>query len=135
VTYADAFFGKRTADATLRGKQFTSAPKWTGTLSADYRQPLPFWGMSAFGGIAARYQSKVNTSASLLPQAAQDGYALVNGRLGLGFKHDFDISFVGTNLTDEVYYPVIFAAVVQAGSFNGYPGARRTLGFELRKRF
>ncbi|MES2682150.1 MAG: TonB-dependent receptor [Pseudomonadota bacterium] len=135
VTYADAFFGKRTVDANLRDKQFTSAPKWTGTFSVDYRQPLPFWGMSFNSNVAARYQSKVNTSASLLPQAAQPGYTLINGRLGLGFKGDLDISAVVTNLTDEVYYPVIFASVVQAGSFNGYPGPPRTIGLELRKRF
>ncbi|MES2682152.1 MAG: TonB-dependent receptor [Pseudomonadota bacterium] len=135
LTYADAFFAQSTQDANLRGRQVTNSPRWTSTLSASYKRALPWQGMSFSGNVAGRYQSAVNTSASLLPQARQAGYSVINARLGLGFRDDFDVALVGTNITDKVYQAIIFASIAQAGSFNGFPGPPRTIGLELRKRF
>ena len=135
VTYVDAFFAQGTQDDNLRGRKLTNTPRWTATLSGSYKRALPWQGMSFSGNLAGRYQSTVNTSASLLPQAEQKGYAIFNARLGLGFRNDFELSVVGTNITDTVYQAIIFASVAQAGSFNGFPGPPRTVGLELRKRF
>lgn len=135
VTYADVFFDDGTEDANLLGKQVTNAPRWTNTLSIDIKKPLPWAGMTFLSNVAGRYQSKINTAVSLAPQAEQEGYTLINGRVGLGFANDLNISVFGTNLTDKVYQSIIFASVSQAGSFNAYPGPRRTLGIELSKKF
>ena len=135
ATYADVFYADGTTEANLRGRQVSSAPQWVGTASIDYRQPLPWRGLKLVSGLSARYQSGQNTSVALLPAAQQPGYTLLNGRIGLGLPGNLDIAFVGTNLTDEVYYPIVFASVSQAGSFNAYPGPRRVLGVELSKKF
>ena len=136
VTLADVHYGN-TVDPTLRGRQTSSSPRWVSTLSFDYRQRFNWVGldMAAFANLSARYQSRNNTSVSLIAAAEQPDYAILNGRIGMGLPKDLDISLFATNLTDTVYYPIVFNSVSQAGSFNTYPGPRRVVGVEFRKKF
>lgn len=137
VTLADVRYGQETIDPALRGRQTSNAPRWVSTLSFDYRQRFDWTGldMAAFANLSGRYQSRNNTSVSLIAAAEQPDYAIVNGRVGVGLPKDLDISLFATNLTDVVYYPIVFNSVSQAGSYNAYPGPRRVVGVELRKKF
>ncbi|TDK26325.1 TonB-dependent receptor [Luteimonas aestuarii] len=132
-TYNKAEYGEDTFNAALHGRQITNAPKHTGLLGFDFDRQVG--DKMLFGSIAARYQGEVNTGANLDPAKRQDAYTLVNARVGLRFRNDFEVSLWGNNLTDEYYNMVIFDSVAQAGSYNGYPGLPRTWGIDLRKRF
>ncbi|MGH8446029.1 MAG: TonB-dependent receptor, partial [Solimonas sp.] len=128
VTYADAEFTK----GSNKGEQMTNAPTWSGQLGSTYERSLPWWGMSAFGNVVARYQSEVNTGVNLDDNKRQGGYTLVNARLGVHLPAGFEVSLWGANLTDKHYNLIIFDSPAQAGSYNGYVGLTRTYGLEVR---
>jgi len=135
ATYADARYGDDVGDPDLNGDQLTNAPKWVGQVGASYVRALPWWSADLFASAAARYQSEVNTGSDLDPAKRQGGYTLINTRLGLRLPRDLELSLWGTNVTDKYYRMVIFDAVAQPGSYNGYPGVPRLFGLELRKEF
>jgi outer membrane receptor protein involved in Fe transport len=134
-TWADTTYGDGTADPNLRGKQLTNAPEWVGQLGADWQQPLPWDNTVLFANVVARYMDEVNTGADLNPAKVQEGYTVVNARLGVHLPFDFQVSLWGANLTDEAYHLVIFNAPAQTGSFNGSISYPRTYGLEVRKHF
>ena len=147
VVYTQAIYGEATEDPALRGKQLTNAPRLTGQLSTFYL--IPIGNFTIFGSLAARYQSEVNAGLDLDDGKAQEAYTLLNGRIGLRFPFEFEASLAVTNITDVYYNQIIFDSITkppllsgtipgtttQPGSFNGYPGAPRTISLELRKRF
>lgn len=152
-TYTDASYAEGTANvgfgsSSVIGKQLTNSPEWVGQLGTTYTRLLPN-GITFFGSLSARYQSAVNTGVDLNPGKDQEAYTLVNGRVGLRFPGDYEISASAANLLDEYYRQIIFDAVARPPvgtgtvpgtsltpmSFNGYPGTPRMVLLELRKRF
>jgi len=141
--YAEGTAPIGTGGTSVIGKQLTNAPERVGQLSISYITPLPFFGLSFYSTLSGRYQSEVNTGVDLNPGKVQEAYTLLNGRLGLKFPRDYDLTLSGTNLTDVYYRQIIFDAVVrprpgaaaEPRSFNGYPGNPRTVLLELSKRF
>ena len=148
VVYTRAVYGDGTTDPDLRGKQLTNAPRWTGQLSLFYLFPVSD-AITLFGSLAGRYQSEVNTGLDLNDSKQQEAFGLLNGRLGLRFPQQYEVSLALTNITDEYYNQIIFDSVTRPplgtgtvpgtsttpGSFNGYPGSPRTVALEFRKRF
>lgn len=147
-TFTDAKYAEGTAPigtggSDVVGKRLTNSPEHVAQLSATYRTPLPFWGMSFHSTLSGRYQSQVNTGVDLNPGKDQESYTLLNGRVGVKFPGDYELAVAGTNLTDVYYHQIIFDSVIRprAGtaaeprSFNGYPGNPRTVVVELTKRF
>lgn len=134
-TFSDTVYGPATADAALRGKQLTNAPKHTGQLGVDFRHPFLWDGSDIVANLVGRYQSTVNTGADLHPAKEQKGFPLFNARVGVTLPADFEVSLWGANVTDQHYNIVIFNAPSQSGSFVGSVGAPRTFGIDLRKRF
>lgn len=65
------------------GNPLTNAPRWTGTLAGDYRQPIVA-GLTGLVHADVYTLSAVNYSPNLDPKTAQAGYALFNASLGLG---------------------------------------------------
>jgi outer membrane receptor protein involved in Fe transport len=91
VTYADTRYGNFTPPfaqlARLPNNQVSYAPKWSGSVSMTYDQPV---GASLLwrGNIGAKTTSHYNTGSDLNPGKEQDGYTLVNARLGLGSRNE-----------------------------------------------
>lgn len=87
----------------LSGNQLVNAPKFTGSLSADYQRPLSNeWTFSIGGDV--RYQSKVFFTAFNLEHLSQDAYALANVRMKLAnTANNYSISVWATNVFNREY--------------------------------
>ncbi len=139
VTYADTKYGNDLLPdpelVELPGNQMSFAPKWSGNASVTYEWDI---GSNLLGrfNVGAKYMSEYNTGSDLDPQKLQDGYALVNARVGFGRQDQrWILEFWGQNLTDETYMQVGIDAPIQAGSWNAFLGAPRTYGMTLRMRY
>lgn len=136
IVYNDAVYGSETQDSTLRGRQIVNAPKWTIQNQLRLEAPVSGRGWRPYADINARLLSDLNTSVSLIPQAEQDGYVLIGGRVGIRSGDGrWDLSAFAQNLTNQYYRTIVFAGVLQPGTFNAYVGEPRSWGVELRARF
>lgn len=96
--------------------------------------------------------SDYNTGSDLFPQKGQDGFALVNGRIGIqGPESHWSIEVWGQNLFNQGYAQVAFNSPFQAGSatpnftsaqfpggaqiFSAFLAEPRTYGLTLRGKF
>ncbi|EZP52543.1 TonB-dependent receptor [Sphingomonas sp. RIT328] len=121
----------------------TSSASWTPQLGGGY---------SALFYVDTRMTGDYNTGSDLFPQKAQDGYAIVNARIGLRLPDErISLEFWGQNLTNVTYAQVAFNSPFQEGAANAafqdpqYPGGRqlfsqylaepRTYGATIRARF
>lgn len=135
ITYADTQYGEDVSDAAIASRRLNAAPMWTTQIGGNYFRPLTN-DISFFLSGAARYQSSTVTGADLDPAKRQEGYTLVNGRLGLAFeRQDAEIALWGSNLLDESYRVITFNAALQPGSLAAFMGEPRAWGVELTKRF
>jgi iron complex outermembrane receptor protein len=151
VTYADTTiedFGGPGNLAFFRSErkddQLSFAPKWSGSLSATYEQPIGA-NLLFRGNIGMRYTSEYNTGSNLDPRKIQDSMTLVNARLGIGAQDEkWMVELWSLNVTDEEYYQVLFDATLQGSStapgrsestINGFLGAPRTYGVTARFKF
>jgi iron complex outermembrane receptor protein len=120
------------------------APKWSGSLSATFEQPI---GATLLfrSNVGAKYTSEYNTGSNLDPRKEQDALTLVNARLGIGADDEaWMVELWAQNLTDEEYYQVAFDATLQGSSasqpqptstVNAFLGAPRTYGITARFKF
>ncbi len=119
--HVDEFFQPAGVAATAvipSGTSLPFAPKWKGSLSADYRVRTG-GAVDVFLGAQGNYQSK--QLALFSPDAVQrdlgtiDGYGLVNLSAGVGDQDDrFRLTFNVRNLFDQS-----FAAAIQNGGPSG----------------
>jgi outer membrane receptor protein involved in Fe transport len=57
----------------------------------------------------------------------------VNARIGVGSEDKrWSLEAFMQNLTDDTYYQVAFASVLQSGSYDAFLGQPRTYGVTLR---
>jgi iron complex outermembrane recepter protein len=139
LTYAKTEYGDDLLpDPDLRllpGNQMSFAPKWSGNASLTYEWDMGDRLLGRFN-IGAKYMSEYNTGSDLDVEKLQEGYTLVNARIGFGRQDQrWMVEFWGQNLTDETYKQVGIDAPIQAGSWNAYLGAPRTYGMTLRMRY
>ncbi len=121
----------------------TAAASWTPQIGGGY---------SALFYVDTRMTSDYNTGSDLFPQKEQDGYAIVNARIGLRTPDEkFSLEFWAQNLTNVNYAQVAFNSPFQEGGTSAafqdpqYPGSRqlfsqflaepRTYGATIRARF
>ncbi len=142
VTYADTEYG---ADAllsqslpnppiNLEGLHFTNAPVWSGSLGVGYR-----WGivndLDGYFRVDGFYGTERSTSSAQGPDKEQEGYSLVNARVGLAHMGGWDLSLWCRNCGDTEYYQVLFNSVYQnsatSPNVDGYVGDRREVGVSL----
>ena len=133
----------------LTGQRNHFSPKWQLSLVAEWADALPNTSLSWFIRGEYQYISKQNLGAETNqnPQSIQDGYDLLNGRLGLrGDSDKWEVSVFARNLTDESYCQTIFnqpigttLGLVDATTLGGMQrcvlGAPRTYGVEAAYRF
>ncbi|MEM9494905.1 MAG: TonB-dependent receptor [Pseudomonadota bacterium] len=97
----------------LTGERAHFAPKWQGSMVADWTDSLG----GAFGGAfyflrgEMQYIGEQNVGANTNrnPQSIQEGYALLNASIGLRAEdNSWEVSAWGKNLTDKGYCLTIF---------------------------
>jgi iron complex outermembrane recepter protein len=164
VTYLDSKYSKNltgTRGAALSPVLFqlpgrrTFGAQYTLTGAMSYTPPISE-SLSALFYLDFRMQSDVNTGSDLDLEKVQDGFALVNGRIGLlGPDRKWSLEFFGQNLFNKKYQQVAadapgqgsgtFRAVAAPASsglsgaanqlYIAFPGEPRTYGVTVRYKF
>lgn len=140
----------------LPGAQMPLAPRNVITTSASWTPDIGSNGMSALFYIDQRTSSDYNTGSDNFPEKEQDGFTVVNARVGLRGRDDlWAIEVFAQNLLNKNYQQVAFNAPFQgAGSqaqvqafgstggfatanqiFTSYLAEPRTYGVTVRTRF
>lgn len=139
----------------LPGNQMSNAPRHTITSSMGWTPPIGSNGLTALFYVDSRLTSDYNTGSDLFAEKRQDGFFLVNARVGLrGRDQRWAVEFWGQNVLNTRYEQVAFSAPFQgAGSLSqvtrfGAPSFAtgnaittaflaepRTYGITLRSRF
>ena len=136
----------------LPGKRVSNAPEYVVTSSVAWTPSLGSSGWTGLVYVDSRMSSDYNTGSDLFPQKAQDGFVLVNARIGVrGPDDQWALEFWGQNVFNQDYAQVGFNTPFQAGTgsapfvYPSYPGGRqlfsqflaepRTYGVTLRTKF
>ena len=136
----------------LPGDNLSNAPELVVTASMAFTPDIGNSGLSALFYVDTRLTSDYNTGSDLFPQKEQDGFALVNARVGIrGPDEKWSIEAWAQNLFNQDYAQVAFNTPFQAGTGSApfvdpqYPGGRqlfsqflaepRTYGVTLRGKF
>ena len=139
----------------LPGSRLSFAPEWSTSLSGTFDRDIGD-NLRVLISLSAKWMSDYNTKSDLLPFGEQEGYMLLNGRIGFGAPDkSWTVEFWGQNLTDEEYVQVAFNAPLQGtffqstvqpngtfynpaldtGTYDAFLGAPRTLGVTLRLKY
>lgn len=163
LTYADTHYRGQLVgsdsgaplDQALRmlpGRQLSNAPKVVATASVAWTPPLGGSGLTGLVYFDTRMTSDYNTGSDLFPQKGQDGFNVVNGRIGIRGKDErWALELWGQNLFNQRYSQVVFNSPFQEGASSApftdplFPGGRqlfssylaepRTYGVTVRTRF
>jgi outer membrane receptor protein involved in Fe transport len=128
-TYARAKFANRLVGSSdgsvpldpalflLPGSINSNAPKLVTTASAAWTPEIGSSGLSALFYVDGRMTSDYNTGSDLFPEKRQEGYAIVNARVGLrGPDQRWSIEFWGQNIFNQDYTQVAFSSPLQSSS-------------------
>lgn len=139
----------------LPGSRVSFAPQWSTALSGSFDRDIGD-NLRFLLSLSAKWVSDYNTKSDLLPLGEQEGFMLLNGRIGFGAPDKtWTVEFWGNNLLDEEYTQVAFNAPLQGtffqstlqpngtfynpaldtGTYNAFLGAPRTLGVTLKVRY
>jgi outer membrane receptor protein involved in Fe transport len=111
------------------------APLWSGALSAAYLLPVSGT-LGIRTSVEEKYNSSYNTGSDLDPRKIQQGFGLLNARIGFGaLDESWAIEAWGANLADKYYYAVAFDSPFQFNTISSYLGAPRTFGLTARVKF
>ncbi|VVT03965.1 TonB-dependent receptor [Sphingomonas sp. EC-HK361] len=158
TSYRDQLVGNSAGaplDQALRrlpGQTLSNSADIVATSSVAWTPKLGSSGLSALFYVDGRMTSDYNTGSDLFPQKEQDGYVLVNARVGLrGRDEHWGIELWVQNATNQNYAQVAFNSPFQEGAATAafqdpqYPGGRqlfsqflaepRTYGVTLRGKF
>ncbi|QWC57706.1 TonB-dependent receptor [Erythrobacter sp. 3-20A1M] len=142
--YKDDLIGSDTGvplDPALRllpGDQLSNAPLITATSSFSWTPPIGTSGMRGLVFVNARMVGDYNTGSDLLYGKEQDGYAVVNARVGLTDIADrFSVELWAQNLFDTDYTQVAFNTpfIAPQQTYPAYLAEPRTYGVTLRGKF
>jgi iron complex outermembrane recepter protein len=158
TSYEDNLVGNRNGaplDPALRklpGDNLSNAPETVVTSSLAWTPDLGNSGLSGLFYVDSRLTGDYNTGSDLFPQKEEDGYVIVNARIGLrGPRERWAVELWAQNLFDTNYAQVAFNSPFQAGATSApfvdpqFPGGRqifsaflaepRTYGLTLRGKF
>lgn len=121
---------------TMRdNNRLSFAPLWSGALSASYMLPVSGT-LGIRTSLEEKYNSSYNTGSDLDPRKIQEGFGLLNARVGFGaLDESWAIEAWGANLADKYYYAVAFDSPFQYNTITSYLGAPRTFGLTARLKF
>jgi iron complex outermembrane receptor protein len=118
----------------LSGQPLANAPEFTGSLTARYERPLTAR-LTGFIQGEAYYRGDTFLNTDLDPNVTQDGYTLLNARIGVETDHIYASLYV-ENASDEDY--LIFGGDVPFSgntSYYGVLGDPQTYGVQLGVRY
>ena len=128
----------------LPGSTMPFAPEWSGSASVTYEWDLASNLVGRFN-IGAKFMGDYNTGSDLDVEKEQDGYSIVNARVGIGRGDGrWTLELWGSNITDTEYVQVGFDGPLQAlfpdpgnsfNTYNAFLGAPRMYGMTLRVRY
>ncbi|MBZ6379693.1 TonB-dependent receptor [Pacificimonas flava] len=142
--YADNLVGSDQGvplDPALRllpGDNLSNAPELVMTGSLSWTPPIGDTGMSGLFYINTRVTGDYNTGSDLLAAKEQDGYVVVNGRIGIrGEDERWAIEGWVQNMFDEEYTQVGFNTpfIAPNQTYSAFLAEPRTYGVTLRGRF
>ncbi|MCP1470119.1 outer membrane receptor protein involved in Fe transport [Sphingobium sp. OAS761] len=129
LTYARAKFANRLVGSSdgrvpldpalflLPGSINSNAPQVVTTASFAWTPEIGSSGLSALFYVDGRMTGDYNTGSDLFPEKAQDGYAVVNARIGLrGPDQRWAIELWGQNIFNQDYTQVAFSSPLQSSS-------------------
>ena len=122
----------------LPGDNLSNAPEWVATGSLSWTPPIGNSGLSGLFYVNARMTDGYNTGSDLLYGKEQDGYVLVNGRIGVtGPDRAWGVEVWANNLFDVDYTQVAFNTpfVAPQQTYSAYLAEPRTYGVTVRARF
>jgi iron complex outermembrane receptor protein len=137
----------------LPGRAAPGAPQSVVTASVAWTPPIGTSGLSGLVYIDSRTISQSFTGSDLYPQRREEGFTVVNARLGLrGRDERWALELWAQNLFDSRYNLVTFNSPFQQGGnnqvvfpeaqfpggaqvFSSFLGEPRTYGLTLRNRF
>ncbi len=132
---ADFCGGPRNSCAMRDNNRLSFAPLWSGALSASYLLPVSGT-LGIRTSVEEKYNSSYNTGSDLDPRKIQEGFGLLNARIGFGaLDESWSIEAWGANLADKYYYAVAFDSPFQFNTIASYLGAPRTFGLTARVKF
>jgi outer membrane receptor protein involved in Fe transport len=118
----------------LSGRRLSFVPKWTLSSSVSYTKN--FGAVDGFANLVARYRGARNVTSEQNPIADQDSYVTANATVGVSDTDGrWTVSLWAKNIFEEDYTDALFNSVIQAGSFNAYPGDPRSYGVTLRVQY
>mgnify|MGYP002014073549 FL=1 len=144
TSYEDNLIGNDTGaplDPALRllpGDNLSNAPEVTATASLSYTPPIGNSGLSGLFYVNTRMTGDYNTGSDLLYGKEQDGYVLVNGRIGIrGPDEQWAVELWAQNLFDVDYTQVAFNTpfVAPQQTYSAYLAEPRTYGITVRAGF
>ena len=144
TTFADDLVGTSQGaplDPALRllpGDNMSNAPELVGTASFAYTPAIGDGGMRGLFYINARMVSDYNTGSDLLYGKEQDGYVVVNGRIGVtDIGGMFSIEGFVQNLFDTDYTQVAFNTpfIAPQQTYSAFLAEPRTYGVTVRAEF
>lgn len=166
LTYSDTYYRRNLVGTNgaplspalfqLPGRQISNAPKYVVTGGVAWSPPIGSGGMSGLAYLDFRYQSATNTGSDLDIEKVQDGFLVVNGRLGLyAAEKRWGVEIWGQNLFNRKYQQISADGPLQGGGtyravaapaatalagtanqlFISFPGEPRTYGITLRGKF
>ena len=101
----------------LPGQQLSNAPELVVTSSMAWTPRLGTSGMTGLVYVDQRTSSGYNTGSDLFPEKEQDGFTLVNARLGIrGPQQRWALELWAQNLFNVDYQQVAFNSPVQGGN-------------------
>jgi outer membrane receptor for ferrienterochelin and colicin len=149
ITYADTSYEDNLVgsdsgeplDPALRllpGDNLSNAPEWVATSSFTWTPDIGNSGMKGLVFINGRMTGDYNTGSDLLYGKEQDGYIVVNGRIGLTNIADrFSIEGWVQNMFDEDYTQVAINTpfVAPQQTYSAFLAEPRTYGVTVRAEF
>jgi len=132
----------------------SNSSAFVGTASISYNPVISASGMRALFYADLRHQSAFNTGSDLDLEKVEDGYTVVNARIGIqGPDRNWSLELWAQNLFNEDYLQVAFDAFAQGATgttergvnqgfytrssqlFGAFLAEPRTVGVTLRGRF
>ncbi len=129
--------GGESAFKDISGSELPGISKWAGSLGGEFVTPVKFLTKEGkfFIALDTYYRSSFSSSPSPSAFLNIDGYALLNGRLGVRVASGTSISVWGRNLLDKDYFEQLLPAGGSAGHYAAVLGDQRTFGVTLRHSF
>ena len=149
LTYADTSFANNLIgnedgtplDPALRllpGDNMSNAPEVVATSSLSWTPPIGDSGMRGLFFVNARMTSDYNTGSDLVYGKEQDGFVVVNGRIGVtNIGGSFSVEGWVQNLFDTDYTQVAFNTpfVAEQQTYSAFLAEPRTYGVTVRAEF